>query len=612
METYNSLPFFVWKFIKPFKLGFLIIFFSSLVWALEATVWPYLFQIIVDILTATDSDRASAWPSLITPLIYGLSLWIGIDAGYRIQGFALATVIPRMEANIRMTMFDHIQQHSPNYFNNRLAGELANKISDMTFHVSSVLQLILTNIIPGICALFLSIFFFANINSFFSYVLTGWLSFYLLTCLLFTKKCTHYENSYGSARSLLLGKIVDSLTNNFAVNLFHRFHFEKGIIAPFQKDERAKNKTAKQYVEGMRLVLSLITVILGGIGINGFMFYYWINNLISTGEVVQIFNTTLNLALILTVINNSLPLLFQSLGISKQALTVMNDPKDVVDPPDAKPLIVTKGEIVFDKVSFQYEKNRIFQNKDVRIRGGEKVGLVGYSGGGKSTFIGLILRFYGVEKGRILIDNQDLSKITLESLRKQVALIPQDPILFHRTLKENILYGRPTASDEEVFRAAEFAHCDKFIKKFPDGYNTYVGERGSKLSGGERQRIAIARALLSNAPILILDEATSALDSVTERYIQDSLKKLMKNRTSIVAAHRLATLSQMDRILVFEKGRIVEEGTHTSLMAINGHYAKLWDMQACGLLPEIPQRIKPAPLLIEKLPTKSPENLPPL
>jgi ATP-binding cassette subfamily B protein len=612
MNEYNSLPAFVLKFIKPFKWGFLTIFFSSLVWALEATLWPYLFQIIIDILAANDTERLSVWPSLATPLIFGLSLWIGIDLGYRIQGFVLAAVIPRMEANIRMTMFDHIQQHSPNYFNNRLAGELANKISDMTFHVSSVLQLILTTVIPGICALFLSIVFFANINSFFSYVLTGWLSLYLFTCLLFTKKCTFYENSYGSARSLLLGKIVDSLTNNFAVNLFHRFHFEKGIIAPFQKDERAKNKTAKQYVEMMRLVLSLITVLLGGIGINGFMFYYWMNNLITTGEVVQIFNTTLNLALILTVINNSLPLLFQSLGISKQALTVMNDPKDVLDPLDAKPLVVTKGEIVFDKVSFQYEKNRIFQNKDVRIRGGEKVGLVGYSGGGKSTFIGLILRFYGVEKGRILIDNQDLSKITLESLRKQVALIPQDPILFHRTLKENILYGRPNATDEEVFRAAEFAHCDKFIKKFPDGYNTYVGERGSKLSGGERQRIAIARALLSNAPILILDEATSALDSVTERYIQDSLKKLMKNRTSIVAAHRLATLSQMDRILVFEKGRIVEEGTHTSLMTLNGHYAKLWDMQACGLLPEIPQRIKPAQLLIEKLPEKSPEKLPPL
>ena len=534
------------------------------------------------------------------PIFFGLALWIGIDVGYRIQGFLLATLLPKVEANLRMAMFDHIQYHSPKYFNDRFAGGLANKISDMTFHVSSILQLLLTTLIPGAGALVLSILFFSKINFFFSFILTLWLSLYLLTCFLFTKKCTYFENIYGESRTALLGKIVDSLTNNFAVNLFHRFHYEKLFITPFQKDEKIKNKTAKQYVEVMRLTLSLLTIILGGIGINGFMFYYWMHNLITTGEVVQIFNTTLNLVLILTFINNYLPILFQSVGIAKQALTVMNDPKDVVDVPDARPLTVISGEIIFDKVSFQYERNRIFQNKDVRIRGGEKVGLVGYSGAGKSTFIGLIMRFYALEKGRILIDNQDLAKITLESLRRQVALIPQEPILFHRTLRENILYGRPGATDDELIKAAELAHCDKFIRKFPDGYNTLVGERGSKLSGGERQRIAIARAILANAPILILDEATSALDSVTERYIQDSLKKLMKNRTSIVVAHRLATLSQMDRILVFEKGKIVEEGPHTALLAMNGHYAKLWEMQAGGLLPEIPQRVKTPIIVTDK------------
>lgn len=598
----KSLNSFIWNFIKPYKIGFLIIFFSSFVWALETIVWPYLFQIIIDILASTSGERSLAWENLAKPVFWGLILWIGIDVGYRIQGFLLAFLLPKVEANIRIAMFDHIQHHSPKYFNDRFAGELANKISDMTFHISSILQLSLTTLIPGVGALFLSIILFGNINAFFSALLSIWLFFYLLTCILFTKKCTRYENIYSEARTLLLGKIVDSLTNNFAVNLFHRFSYEKNFIAPYQKDEKLKNKSAKQYIEVMRLTLSLLTIILGGIGINGFMLYYWLHDQITTGEVVQIFSTTLNLVLILSFINNCLPLVFQSIGIAKQALCVMQDPKDVVDPKEALPLTVTSGEIIFDKVSFQYEKNRIFQNKDVRIRGGEKVGLVGYSGAGKSTFIGLILRLYSLEKGRILIDNQDLSKITLASLRRQIALIPQEPILFHRSLKENILYGRPTATDEELIKAAELAHCDKFIRKFPDGYNTLVGERGSKLSGGERQRIAIARAILANAPILILDEATSALDSVTERYIQDSLKKLMKNRTSIVVAHRLATLSQMDRILVFEKGKIIEEGSHTALLAMNGHYAKLWDMQAGGLLPEIPQRVKTInPPSIDKL-----------
>ncbi len=600
MDSYGSLSSFVWRFIKPYKWGFFVAFITSFVWSLETTVWPYLFQIVVDILTAHDALRINSWAALKIPIFFGLALWIGIDIGYRIQGFVLAALLPKMEADIRMAMFDHIQQHSTKYFNDRLAGGLANKISDMTLQVSAIIQLLLTTLVPGVGALILSIFFFADINILFSLILIVWLALYLITCFIFTKKCTHYETVYSESRSLLLGKIVDSLTNNFAVNLFHRFLYERTFVKPFQSDELYKNKVAKQYVEVMRLILSILTVVLGGIGINGLMFYFWLHNTITTGEVVQIFNTTLNLVLILSIINNSLPLLYQSIGIANQALAVMGDPKDIIDPPNAKPLTVTSGEIIFDKVSFQYEKNKIFQNKDVRIRGGEKIGLVGYSGAGKTTFIGLILRFYGLDKGRILIDNQDLSQVTLESLRRQVSLIPQDPILFHRSLKENILYGRPDATEEEMMRAADLAHCDKFIKKLPDGYNTIVGERGSKLSGGERQRVAIARALLSNAPILILDEATSALDSVTEKYIQDSLKKLMKNKTSLVIAHRLATLSQMDRILVFDKGKVVEEGPHATLLAMGGHYAKLWEMQACGFLPEIPQRGKTAPLLLER------------
>ncbi|MGH2639572.1 MAG: ABC transporter ATP-binding protein, partial [Rhabdochlamydiaceae bacterium] len=208
------------------------------------------------------------------------------------------------------------------------------------------------------------------------------------------------------------------------------------------------------------------------------------------------------------------------------------------------------------------------------------------SGAGKSTFVNLILRFYPVEKGRILIDGQNMADITLESLRSQVTLIPQDPLLFHRSLENNIHYGRIDASKEEVIEAAKLARCDEFIKKCPHGYASLVGERGTKLSGGERQRIAIARAMLTGAPILILDEATSALDSVTEKHIQESLEKLMQNRTTLVIAHRLSTLAKMDRILVFDQGKIVEEGSHLSLLTKGGHYAHMWKMQAGGFLPD--------------------------
>ena len=243
---------------------------------------------------------------------------------------------------------------------------------------------------------------------------------------------------------------------------------------------------------------------------------------------------------------------------------------------------------MFESVSFHYGEKELFVNKHAHIRGGEKVGLVGYTGAGKSTFINLILRFFSLHDGKILIDRQNIAIVSLESLRRQIALIPQDPVLFHRTLWENISYGNPDASREMILNAAKLAHCDEFIQNIPNAYEAKVGERGTKLSGGEKQRIAIARAILADAPILILDEATSALDSLTERYIQDSLEKLIHHRTTIVIAHRLSTLSRMDRIIVFDKGKIVEEGPHDVLLEKDGLYAKMWKMQVGGFLPEAP------------------------
>ena len=405
----------------------------------------------------------------------------------------------------------------------------------------------------------------------------------------FTPKCAEYSNIHGEARSTLVGKIVDSLTNNFAVNLFSRFKFEKTHIEVYQKTEQQTNRQSQWYIQWMFSLMSFAFLI-GIVSLNGFMIFSWIKGKITTGEIIQIFNTTWNMIFIMWFAGEAIPTFFQSIGIAKQALSVMQDPQDVLDLPGASPLVVKQGEIIFDNVSFHYGEKKLFNNKSIHIRGGEKVGLVGYSGAGKSTFVNLILRFYPVEKGKIIIDGQDIAQITLDSLRKQVALIPQDPLLFHRTLEENIRYGRIDASQDEVINVAKLAHCDEFIRKCSDGYQTLVGERGTKLSGGERQRIAIARAMLAESPILLLDEATSALDSVTEKYIQDSLEKLMQGRTTIVIAHRLSTLAKMDRILVFDQGRVVEEGNHNDLLLKGGHYARMWRMQAGGFLPESPQR----------------------
>lgn len=582
----KSLFLFIGKFLWQQPWIFLSIFLLSLIWAVDSTVWPYLLRLIIDTLTQYEGDRADAWGALKWLIVAAIFMWVAVELCYRCRDFLCARAFPKMEADIRMAMFDHIQQHSPKYFNEHFAGSLSNKIGDMTSQVSLILNNIMV-FIPAMAASVLIILFFFEVNPVFATILALWIILHFSICFYFTPKCVAYSNEHGEARSVLAGKIVDSFTNNFAVNLFSRFPFEKLRIGGYQKIEKEKAYKAHFYVASLFLGLSVLFLV-GILTLNGALILYWSQYAITTGEVIQVFYTTSNVIMLLWFAGDLLPQFFQSIGIATQALSVMHDPRDVVDPPNTPDLIVKKGEIVFDKVTFQYGEKKLFEDKVVHIRGGEKVGLVGYSGAGKSTFVNLILRFYPIQKGRILIDGQDISQVTLESLHKQVALIPQDPQLFHRTLEENIQYGDIDASREEVFEAAKMAHCDEFIRRTPHGYASLVGERGTKLSGGERQRIAIARAILAGSPILILDEATSSLDSITERYIQDSLDSLMHNRTTIIIAHRLSTLAKMDRILVFDQGKIVEEGSHTELLGKQGRYAHLWHMQAGGFLPEAP------------------------
>lgn len=581
----RNLASFIWKFVKSQRMVFFFVFVLSLVWSLDATIWPYILGLIIDVLTEYDLDRSSSWTLLKWPLISGAVLWLFVETSFRCKGFLQARAFPQLEADIRMGMFEHIMHHSPKYFNSHFAGNLSNKINDMTIQVTLILQNMLTLFLPTIATSILTIFFFAEVNTLFALIAAAWITIHFSICLAFSKRCARLSAEHGHARSKLAGKIVDSLSNNFAVNLFSRFAFERARIAVYQKEEQAKYFKSKHSIEIMFVFVSTAFLI-GGLSLNGFMILYWTQGKISTGEVIQIFNTTWNLIFILWFAGEEMPQFFQSIGLASQALSVMQDPKDVTDIPESTPLRIEKGEIIFENVSFHYEDRRLFEKKDVHIRGGEKIGLVGYSGSGKSTFINLILRFYPLEKGRILIDGQDIAHVTLDSLRRQIALIPQDPSLFHRTLRENIAYGRVDATESEILEAARKAHCEEFIRQLPEGYNSMVGERGMKLSGGEKQRIAIARAMLMEAPILILDEATSALDSVTEDYIQDSLEKLIKDRTTIIIAHRLSTLSKMDRILVFDQGKIVEEGSHVDLLSGGGYYSKMWQRQAGGFLPE--------------------------
>jgi ATP-binding cassette, subfamily B, bacterial len=579
---------FIWKFVRKQRLAFALILLLSFIWAFETLFWPFFFGKIIDVLSHHDATRLSAWPDLKILLILGASSWLFMDGGFRLRDFLQAKAFPKLEAEIRMTMFDHVQHHSPKYFNEHFSGSLANKISDMVLAATILLRNVLIYFIPGGLTCVLSLIIFARINAFLALIVGAWISVHFLLCWFFTLKCEKYSYLHGKSRATLAGKIVDSLTNNFVVNLFFRFRYEKEHIARYQKEEQNANTLAQIY--SVKMFAWLCAALAAEVFIlTGFIISYWMHGKISTGEVAQGLYTIWNLSMVVLLVADKAPECFQSLGIAKQALTIMQDPQDILDPPHATDLLIKQGEIRFENVSFCYGEKKIFQNKNLHIAAGEKVGLVGYSGAGKSTFVNLILRFFSLESGKISIDGQDIAAVTLKSLREKISLIPQDPLLFHRSLEDNIHYGEVEASQKEIIEAAKLAHCDEFIRKCSEGYRSVVGERGTKLSGGERQRIAIARAMLSKAPILILDEATSALDSVTEKFIQESLEKLMKNRTTIVVAHRLSTLSKMDRILVFDQGKIVEQGSHAELLKRKGHYAHMWQMQAGGFLPDQPK-----------------------
>lgn len=584
-DSSKKLSRFIWHFVKQQWWMILLIQLFAFGWSIDHTMWPYVLMLLIDKITEFAGDRSQIWGHLVFPLGLAATLWISVEMTFRFTGILSAWVFPKVEASIRLYMFDYVQKHSYSYFSNNFAGTISNKISDMTQSVTKILETIITLFFPVCLALMISTVMFAQIQPFFAYILVSWVICHIGVCLFFARKCDTYASSHSESRSALNGKIVDSLTNHTNVKLFGRHSFEKKYLQKYQDEEQRKHWQSLWYVEKMKIVLGVVCFLMAGVGINTYMIYSWQQGNLTTGEVVFIFNTSFNITMMAWLAGLEIPNLFKDIGVCKQALSVIQTPHELKDLPSSKPLTIDKGNITFEDVTFRYEKDRnIFQGKTINLKAGEKVGLVGFSGSGKTTFVHLILRYFDIMEGRILIDGQNIAHISQQSLRQQIAMIPQDPCLFHRTLMENIRYGKLDATDEEVIEASKRAHCHEFVLKLPDGYQTMVGERGIKLSGGQRQRIAIARAILKNAPVVILDEATSALDSVTEKHIQESLKELMAGRTTLVIAHRLSTLADMDRILVFKDGKIVEQGTHDELLDLNCHYSTLWEMQKGGFL----------------------------
>jgi ATP-binding cassette subfamily B protein len=423
------------------------------------------------------------------------------------------------------------------------------------------------------------------VHPIFALILFVWALSFMLIALCFFRPIHDLSNIFATSKTTLVGKMVDSISNITNVRLFSKDRYENELIQAATLDTITRDRTMQWAIIKMRAFWDVSIIVLIGVNIYVLLTMYS-KNQVSVGDFSFIISLSISIFYNLWFLASQFVSFAEELGKCKQALSIITVPQEIVDEPSAKPLVVTQGHIEFDQVSFHYDDGaHLFKNKNIVIEAGQKVGLVGFSGSGKSTFVNLILRLFDVESGKITIDYQNINAVTQASLREHIAMIPQDISLFHRTLMDNIRYGKVDASDAEVIEASKKAHCHEFITQLTEGYRSLVGERGIKLSGGQRQRIAIARAMLKNAPILILDEATSALDSVTEKHIQEALHGLMTGRTTIVIAHRLSTLSEMDRILVFDNGQIIEDGTHQNLIQLSGHYARMWKMQAGGFLP---------------------------
>jgi ATP-binding cassette subfamily B protein len=412
-----------------------------------------------------------------------------------------------------------------------------------------------------------------------------WTIFFLTLNWFLTNFKLKYDIKYNVVDSQTSGLYADTVTNNVNVKLFNGY---KNELAKLKKLSEKVGKLLKlkwdleNTFEGIQGFMMIVLEI----GMLYLAIKLWKKGLISAGDFILIESYILTICNQVWGFGRTIRYTYEALADAEEMTTILNTPHEIKDIANAKKLEITKGKIEFKNVYFYYHKKRkIFSNLSFNINAKEKIAFVGPSGSGKSTIIKLLLRMYDLPKGQILIDDQNISNVTQESLWENVSLVPQDPILFHRSLLDNIRYAKPRASEREIRDAARLAHCDEFINDFPEKYRTYVGERGVKLSGGERQRVAIARAILRNAPILILDEATSSLDSESESLIQDALSNLMKNKTVIVVAHRLSTIMKMDRIIVLRQGKIVEEGSHLELLKKpEGLYAKLWKFQAGGFI----------------------------
>ena len=584
MHNTNSKKIFLYIYhhAKQFKMSLFTACMLSVIWAIDLSIRPYVFKIILNRIAENSNQAVFSYIGLPS-LIYLCMSLILVSACRCYDYFVDINMLPQLRQEIFKSSFKILLNKSYIYYHLNFSGSLSNKINDLTYSIPKIIMMIIDSFFSFILALFIAIFVLWQVNMIFALIMIVWSVLFLTISLTYSQQLCTLAALWCEQVAIITGKIVDSLSNILSIKLFAGNTQETRLLTyDLEKAVKADRALSWSYFwvwfyYGYSFVL-----------VEGINFYFLLKGReagwITVGDFIIVLTINLSILDTLRVVTKDLSEFLKLFGRISQALHTLESIPDIQDQENAMIMAVVEGEIKFHNVAFSYHPHNVFDFKTLTIPAGQKVGLVGYSGGGKSTFINLILRLYDVSTGFITIDGQNITTVTQDSLHEQIAVIPQDPSLFNRTLIENIRYGKINASDEEVMAAAHLAQIDKFIDQLPAGYNTNVGERGIKLSGGQRQRVAIARAILKNAPILILDEATSQLDSITENDIQNSLWSLMQNKTTLVIAHRLSTLLNMDRLLVFYQGSIVEDGTHQELLAKNGYYTKLWLAQVGGFL----------------------------